>query len=191
MSHLTAEEVVDAVDGRMNAPRRDHLAHCARCRERVERLASTLHDVAGDQMPEPSPLFWDRLSARVRDAIEGVEPDHARSPFSWLADWRFRAPVAGAAALVAAFVLFVRPQVVEDGSTGRPEVRVVQPDQRVGDDGWGVVADLVATMDWDEAAEAGLGPTPGATDLVVLDLSEDERAELYRLLQAELKRPRS
>ncbi len=38
-------------------------------------------------------------------------------------------------------------------------------------------------MDWDSAAEAGIGMDVGASDTVVADLSQAERAELQRLLR--------
>ena len=59
----------------------------------------------------------------------------------------------------------------------------------VGDDATlDLVADLSADIDWDEAAEAGLSIHEGAADKAVTQLTDDERVELRRLLQAELRR---
>ena len=53
----------------------------------------------------------------------------------------------------------------------------------VDDPSFSLLGDLAGGMDWDSAAEAGIGMDVGASDTVVADLSQAERAELQRLLR--------
>ncbi len=69
MSHLSRDERLLALDGALEATRQAHLASCASCRTDVETLGRVLARVRAVDVPEPSPLFWDHLAARVGDAI--------------------------------------------------------------------------------------------------------------------------
>ena len=69
MSHLSRDERLLALDGALDATRQAHLASCAACRTDVETLGGVLARVRAVDVPEPSPLFWDHLAARVGDAI--------------------------------------------------------------------------------------------------------------------------
>ena len=85
-NHLRPDEFVDAMDGALAAARGSHLETApsaapscespGRCG--VKRAAST-NDL------EPSPLFWDHFSARVREAGDAREP--ARQPW-WRTGWQ-------------------------------------------------------------------------------------------------------
>src|SRR5262245_18554740 len=75
MAHLTPARLVDLAEG---APTEDsalHLAACDACRRALSELRATMADVggaadpAGRDVPEPSPLFWDHFSDRVRDRV--------------------------------------------------------------------------------------------------------------------------
>jgi hypothetical protein len=56
------------------------------------------------------------------------------------------------------------------------------------DEAWSVIRGLAAGLDDDEARAAGVAPRPGAADSIAMELSDTERAELARLIDAELKR---
>ncbi len=59
------------------------------CRAELARLDEVLRDVAAVDMPEPSPLFWDYLSARIRDRVAHEPPPAParENPFARLTDW--------------------------------------------------------------------------------------------------------
>src|SRR5262245_59269938 len=87
MKHLTPSELVDAADGALAADRGTHLNACAACRSQVSDLTATLVATREVGASEPSPLFWEHFSARVRDAVaqESIAP---RPLFgSFLDDW--------------------------------------------------------------------------------------------------------
>ncbi|HVG86653.1 MAG TPA: hypothetical protein VM820_19155, partial [Vicinamibacterales bacterium] len=75
MTHLTPEEFVDAAEGLLSPGRLQHLERCGTCRREVSALSALMGEAAGSPCPEPSPLFWEHLSARVRQAVRAeVEP---------------------------------------------------------------------------------------------------------------------
>src|SRR5437870_13181852 len=85
MKHLSAEEFVDAAEGTLAAVRAAHLRTCEACRTQADSLGALLRDTAAIDVPDPSPLFWDHFSARVRERIAG-QPEADRA--SWLsAGW--------------------------------------------------------------------------------------------------------
>ena len=77
--HLTPEELIDS--RRAPAPgRASGTTPIVRRLPRRGRAARRmLRDVAAVDVPEPSPLFWDHLSARMREAI-AHEPPPAAAP---------------------------------------------------------------------------------------------------------------
>ena len=69
MTHLTSEQLVEAAEGILPAERARHLEQCGTCRTNVETLQAVLSDVGDTSIvPEPSPLFWEHFSRRVREA---------------------------------------------------------------------------------------------------------------------------
>jgi hypothetical protein len=187
--HLTPEQFIDLVEGASAESAAGHLQTCERCRTQLADLRElrTISATGGD-VPEPSPLFWNQLSARVHEAIaaEG-EPRVAwwrPSTWPWLA-----LPVGAGAmvALVLAFVLTSRG--LEPVPVPEPTpIAASAPDPVVEDASLSLVADLAAQMDWDSASEIGAPLHAGAADEAIGDLSPAERRELQRLLQ-ELARP--
>ena len=193
MTHLTPDDLIDAVEGVLDGHRRSHLDACEACQQAVAELTATLRTTQQVEAPEPSPLFWDHFSMRVRDAV-AAEPAPAGGGW-WpsLLGWRVLVPVAGLALLVLALMLAV-PRPADAPMTAaligdRPDVEGVTGTGN--DDGWQLVADLVGTIDWDTATAAGLSVRPGAAEQAALDLSSEEQRELRRLLNAELARPKS
>jgi len=68
--HLSAGELVDLAEGTRAPGSAPHLASCDACRRALEGLRVTMAGIeAAVEVPEPPPLFWDRLSARVGEAV--------------------------------------------------------------------------------------------------------------------------
>jgi hypothetical protein len=186
MTHLSPDELVDVLDGTLASERATHLNACAHCQAEAAGLGAILGEARLAAVPEPSPLFWDHLSARVHDAI-GNEPLPARRA-RWF-EWPVLAPVAALALLVIAFAS-VLPELQQPATTDTTAA-VAQADDVIAsvDDieaQWMMVADLVGDLDLEAARSAGLG-VPGSADRAVLNLSSSEQQELVRLLNEELK----
>jgi len=155
-------------------------------------------------VPEPSPLFWEHVSARVRDAIaaEGTPqpaPWHERIRKGVLGRataMRLLVPlsVAAAAAIVVAAVLTMNagrspvavplPTVAESAAPAEAVegTSIMPPD----DPALALVAGLGTQLDWDEIHDAGILARSGLMDRAVGELSAGERAELGKLLKLEL-----
>src|SRR4051794_31885113 len=101
MNHLSPEEVLDIAEGARPAP--PHLAACEPCRRQLDELRAVMTTAAEVDVPEPSPLFWDHLSARVREAVaaEPVTKD------GWFPSWRVLVPIAALAVVVLVVVFAV------------------------------------------------------------------------------------
>ena len=180
MSHLTPDELIDAIDGMLPAVRRAHLAECDACRRQFDDLASVLKDTKQASVPEPSPLFWNHCVARVNEAIdrdaEGAWPH-------WLR-WQVLLPLGAVAMIILGLMLAVPKQE-------RVDMTVVDiPAPVAAEDTWASFADLMGELDIDAAAEAGV-IQPGVADQAVLHLTAEEQQELSRLLQAEWSRAKS
>lgn len=87
--HLTPEELIDSRERQLPPARQAHADACAVCRAELARLDEVLLDVAAVDVPEPSPLFWDHLSARIRDRIAHEPPPAParENPLARLTDW--------------------------------------------------------------------------------------------------------
>jgi hypothetical protein len=188
MTHLKPEQIVDTAEGHGSPEERRHLETCTRCREQVRDLAAVLADVKRVPANEPSPLFWDHLSANIREGI-GEQPPPGRSR-AWV--W---APAAVAVALAVGIgVSNVRESL--DGSamsSSRAAASQSAAPQQVAiqDKTWGVVSQASEQLGWDEAEAAGLAVPPGAADYAAGELSDDQQEELARLLEQELARLKS
>jgi hypothetical protein len=188
MSHLSPEEFADALDGALSADRRAHLETCAACRAEVAELRSMLDDVATETPAhEPSPLFWERFPDRVRSAV-----GQAGSPGWWLRDWRTVASlaVATAAVVLVAVVRFgagTVPRPLATGGSGGATGPSATIEQALSAEAepWGIVVGAAAELPT-EVLQDLPAPAPGSADVLVEDLTMDERAELLRLLKAEI-----
>ena len=69
MRHLQSEELIDLAEGARPESSALHLQTCDECRSRLTDLRAAMAAAAHVNVPEPSPLFWDHFSARVRDAV--------------------------------------------------------------------------------------------------------------------------
>ncbi|HKW01272.1 MAG TPA: hypothetical protein VJN96_15715 [Vicinamibacterales bacterium] len=186
MTHLTSEQLVEAAEGVLSAERTRHLEQCEVCRTNVDTLRAVLSDV-GDtsSVPEPSPLFWEHLSRRVREATAA---ERVPAPERWWhAMWR---PVIAFGAVAGAVALAV---LLRSGGSVQPTVAVEQAqiaaaagDLTPSDDTVDVVTAVVGDLSFDELRAADLVPSRGAVDLAVSSLSEAQQRELMRLVREEL-----
>ena len=182
--HLTSEELLDLAEGTRPPGSAPHLATCDECRHQLHELRSVMATIAVD-VPEPSPLFWDHLSARVREA---VAQDTVASR-SWFGFGRWAWGVAAVmTAAVVAIAVSLAPRTAPPSITHAPAA-VQEPVADAGsvapadDPSFMLLGDLAGGLDWDVAAEAGIGMPVGAADSAVVELSEAERTELQRLLR--------
>jgi hypothetical protein len=199
MSHLSRDERLLALDGALDATRQGHLAACAGCRADVEALASVVARVKAVDVPEPSPLFWDHLAARVGDAI-------AREPAPERPRWWAPRPAWGLAAvalIVTALAGFwsVRAPAPEAGAVARTPPGPARPSPDVApeasaagepglagefaladDAGWRIIE----AMADDAGPDAFAPPVAGGSELTIAGLSADERAALILELEAAL-----
>ena len=196
MKHLSPAELVECVEGTLAAKRGRHVDTCDTCRAAVAELQAVADRVSASEgaVPEPSPLFWDQLSTRIREAVAA---EHVGGAAWWLPAVRPFAPVAAAVivlVLVSATVVIRRAAPPAGVETAR-DIAYVEPGMDVDitmDPGnrevWEVLTAAAADLELEEAHAAGLSVQPSAIDRAVQRLSADELNELGRLLQSELKR---
>lgn len=186
MTHLGREAlIVLAEDMTADNP---HLHTCARCRDEVAALRVVLARVAAaDDVPEPSPLFWEHFTARVNAAIDAGQP--VATP--WWRRWQGWAYATAACAAMVVAVLAVRPEVPAPVSGVGPTLTVAATETGAdslplaADEQWEwVVGAAVTEAESDAAFDASL--VPAAADIAVQDLDGDERSALASLLRAEL-----
>ena len=198
MSHLSRDERLLAVDDALEAPRAAHLAACAGCRAEVEALRGVVARVRAVDVPEPSPLFWDHLAARVGDAI-AREPRPARGRAWWhLPQWGWGLAALAVVAAGSAY-LATRPPATpavavlrggpaagaHAGATSALSATSTEAgDER--DEGWGLIAAMADETELTPGDATALAPLAGQSELSISQLSRDERAALIAELEAEL-----
>lgn len=187
MSHLSRDERLLALDDALPQGRVAHLAACAACRADVETLRTVVARVRASDVPEPSPLFWDYLAARVSEAIAREPLPVAAAP-AW---WRMPRLTWAAAALAALAVLAgylgpARRQPAPVAAHVTPDTAVApgiagEPDDPDGADvdGWGLIAAIA-----DEGGAAAFDPQVGQSELTISTLTPEERAALAGELEA-------
>lgn len=179
--HLTPEQFVDAIEQTIPADRQAHLAVCSQCAEQLLEMQSLMADVtiAGD-VPEPSPLFWDHLSARVREAVD-AEP----VPVAWWrAYWRPMVTAVGALAVVVVAVVLRPASAVVPPSESPALTEVALSDE--AEAAFEMIGALAPSVPASDARAAGLEPARGATDAAFESLTQAQRRELIKLLKAEM-----
>ena len=201
--HLKDSEFADLIDGVLPTERRQHLDRCESCQARAAGLPAVLARAAEADVPEPSPLFWEHFSARVASAVRDSSPQRvpATAGFGWL---RRPAVVWMSAAAVALLVLVTTlSRGIQPLELNAPAARVPTTDAAVlppgvssdaedleADQAWALVRTAADDLEWreEDAHAAGLSARPGSADRAVLELSAEERIELARLLDDELRR---
>ena len=195
MTHLTPEQFIDLAEGAAPESATPHLAICGECRQELAQLRAMMSEAAIDaDVPEPSPLFWNGLSRRVRDA---VAEDAGRPSFwpGWLGQPRLLVPaLAGALAILLAVVLLPRtpaapetipstPLPVADATL--PTLAPVTPLSAIDDPQLRIVAAAATTAAWDEMMDE-IAMAGGSGDVLATALTPDEQLELQRLLMEEM-----
>jgi hypothetical protein len=187
MNHLAPEQLVDAADGTLqDAAAIAHLAACGACRARADQFAAVESAIRSVSVPEPSPLFWDHLAARVRASVQ-AEP--VRTTTRWWS-WPILVPLGGLALVVVALTAGLLWSSRTPGPATDAAILFLaetgDPDDAVLEDSWALMSDLVSSLDDEAAGEAGLVPLPGSAERAALALSAAEYEELVRLLRQEL-----
>ena len=208
MTHLLDTEFVEFAEGTLPAARASHLDGCAECRAQAEAVSAALREVTAVEMPEPSPLFWDHFSTRVRDEVAHEVPDQAPS---WVTvGIRVLMPLVAAVAVVIGvfsgallprWMQGTRPDArltsshatADAGIAVPPPVTGLELDSTTAVDPqnagvWDTLTAAASDMSVDEAHAAGMGVRPGAVDHAVEHMNQAELTELGRLLKDELKR---
>lgn len=205
--HLTPAQFVDLAEGVQPESSLPHLATCEACRRDLADMRAMMSaaDTAG--APEPSPLFWDHLSARVREAVAAVADEDAR-PRSWrerlLQPLVLVPSLAGAIAVALLAVLVPRapltttlpstPLSVAGNAvlpTASPSLPPLAPFGATDDPQLSLVAAVATAGEWDEMRDEVALATGGSSDAVAGALTADEQRALRRLLAEEMARPRA
>jgi hypothetical protein len=190
--HLNAAELVDLAEGARAQGSAPHLASCDACRRKLEELRAVVARMGrmeGGGVPEPSPLVWDGLSARVSDAV-AAEGAPRRSWFDVWSWPRVLVPIGAVAAAVILAVALNRQAPVQAPAL-LPAAPVVDTLagalETISDPSLKVVAELTDDIDLETARDAGLA-TPGSAEHAVTHMNDAELRELRRLLREELAR---
>jgi hypothetical protein len=192
--HLQPDELIDIAEGTRAESSAAHLAECAVCRLQLEELKAMMSAAADVDVPEPSPLFWDHFSARVRQAVD-AEGAPRRSFWTWP---RVAIPAVSIATVVLAVAVTLNrgntgpvvaplPAVVPAPVAPVASVDLLVDPQAADDTALTLVAELSSDMDFETAREAGLAAR-GSAEHAVTHLTGSELRELQRLLQEELAR---
>ena len=201
---LTPDEFVDLVDGALAADREAHLATCATCAATATDVREALAAALSADVPEPSPLFWPGVNARVQAAVA------ESAATGWRAWLRLDVlvPIAGLALVVMAIASAIdavspagpgtsdvtwtitdgaRSFEVADGVVDEPAAEAAVS---TADDALAMMADLASTLPeggWDAL---GVTRLPDL-DIAAAALTADERDALAALLQSAVERPKS
>ena len=195
MTHLSPQEIVDHTEGTLDPERVAHVTACTECRKEADRLQFVLLQAGVVEVPEPSPLFWEYLSSRVTAAVAGEETEPAPSWSRWR-DWsvgRFTAAVTTVAVVLAVVVglsmlRYSRTgvEVVSDAVGNGGAVDLADTDLGSSDESdWTLLVTMADAVDWQDSDTDGLLVGRQAIDGAVFQLSDGERRELVRLLEAE------
>jgi hypothetical protein len=172
--HVSDERLIDVLDGSADAAAGAHVESCARCRERLEAARSGFalaHEA--DDVPEPSPLYWEAFRSQVDRRIVGGE-----------AAWGSRLrPALAAAAAALVVLLALLPSSRLEREQARPEPQAV----------WSALPPLAEDANFallqvlgaaeEEVAEVSI--RHGIAGALV-ELSDAERQQLAEALRAEL-----
>jgi hypothetical protein len=194
MSHLTADELIDAAEGALDARRVPHLSDCDICRSEAERLQAVLGAAIAVDIPEPSPLFWDQLSSRVHHAVAAEVVTSRNGTPQWLR-WPVIVPITAMALVVMALAAAVArgPATTAPASSdGAAVVTTGDPTddpETLGQGEWAVVSEIIGPVDFDQAREAGIVVKPGDVEQAASELTADEQQVLIALVKEATTRP--
>jgi hypothetical protein len=191
MTHLTPQELISALDGALDRERQAHADTCDACRRELRDLDAIMTKVAdASNVPEPSPLFWDHFTARVREAVSEEAVPTAQS--WWRAAW---APLVVVMAVVICAATVVAVKVRQRTPAAAPAAVITVADapdddlSGTSDEGSATaMAAAMGDLSWDQAREANLVPTRYTVDSAVASLTDAQRRELIRLVQEAIRR---
>lgn len=182
MTHLSPDELIDAVDRILSPERQAHLAACEVCRRELAGLSGVLNEATQTSVPEPSPIFWPHFSSRVREAIDRGAAPGSSWP-AWLR-WQVLVPLGAVAVIVLGLMIALPKQ------SAVPIEALGVPAALDTPEALDALAAVVGDLDLDTASAAGV-IEPGVADQAMLHLTAEEQQELTRLLRAELQRAKS
>jgi hypothetical protein len=186
--HLRSQEIVDALDGALSADRLEHLETCESCKAELSSLASLMSDVRGTgDVPDPSPLFWEHLTNRVREATV-AEPVPRLAPW-WRTSWQPLLAVA-TCAIVATVVFWWTSPHPSHAVPAQTAVEWIDDGLAIPDDDPAVafMAEAASDLTWEEARGVNLTPRRVAVDTAIERMTAAQRAELVRLIREEQHR---
>jgi hypothetical protein len=201
MRHLADVEIVDLIENALAPDRARHVEDCRECRERADALRAALARAADVEVPEPSPLFWEHFSGRIRERVQEEQIDRFGDWFPWLEGPAVKWAFSGAliALVIVAGIFTIRssrhsdePTMVSGASRGSeaaPDDAALSPADIDTDEAWALVRAAADDASWEDAVGAGVASGPGQAERAALTLTPDERLELLQLLRAETKRP--
>ena len=192
--HLKDDQLVDLAEGTLPESSAPHLASCEECRRQLRELRAVMSTAGEVDVQEPSPLYWEHLSARVREAV--AKDASPRRAWTDAAAWR-RVLMPAWAAAVASIIIVVAlgPRVAGPPSSPpapaavvatRAAVVDVWSDQASDDDeSLTLMASLSAGFDFEAARQAGFAEG-GSAEHAVTHMDDNDLRELQRLLTQEL-----
>jgi len=161
-----------------------------------DQIDALIEEVSAVDVPEPSPLFWNHFAARVNAAID-APPSRASWPIPAVWAWTTVAVLV----LVSVLGFYVirpalQPQLpavttmpAPGTSTAANVSDAADADVDIESDAaWAVVRSFADELEYEDARAAGVVPRQGAIERAATELTAEERAELVRIIQDELKR---
>jgi hypothetical protein len=205
MNHLTKAELIDLIESSpaLPAARLRHATTCADCRAEADALRAVLALAVTDDVPSPSPLFWDQFSSRLSEAVRGEGPAAENATArAWLHRPLARWAAAGTTAALIILTIVWRATVyapvhvttpssaatAHDRNAPSASAAIMETDDAADDAAWAIVRAAADDLHPDDAHAAGLSARPAAIEGLALELSAAERTELARLLNDALKR---
>lgn len=176
MRHLTPGELIDALDASSGPS--PHLATCNACRRMLDDLRALAVDVAGVDVPDPSPLFWEHFPERVRQATTEVE---MAPTVPWWSRWP-RTIVAGGVAATAAAGFALLFTLTAPQTLGGPAGSTVSSDsamEPLDPDSLASVEQLLAVLSIEDVQGVAAVTTEA---VLVEELDADERTAFVRLV---------
>ncbi len=176
--HLSRERMLALIESPSESEE-THLGRCDTCRREIQALRAVLREVTELETPEPSPLYWEALSERIRDAV-ARERRGAVPPVAW-GPWVSWAGGLGVAVVLALVLVGPFPDL------GAPERLQAVPDEpgvADADQEWQLLLTIV-DGGGEPIGDEWLDARPGVMEGLVADLTGEERATLIELLGRE------
>jgi hypothetical protein len=192
--HLKDDELVDLAEGARPESSAPHLASCEQCRRQVRDMRAMMSVAADADVPEPSPLFWDHLSARVHGTVATAASQ--RRPWRDAAAWKRVLMPAWAAAVAALIIVVVLGSRLTAPPASPPASTAVDVTNAEAVDLWNdsasdddesltLMASLSAGLDLEGVGDTDLA-VRGSAEHAVTHMDPDDLRELQRLLTQEL-----